>query len=80
MSEIVNVYDAKARLSSLIDRALNGEAIIIAKRNQPLVKLAPITSSELFVGHLAKKGWIADNFDTTDVTDMFFGVPDENPI
>lgn len=39
---VVNVYEAKAQLSQLLDRALNGEEIILAKRGQPLAKLTPL--------------------------------------
>ncbi len=36
----VNVAEAKAHLSALIDAALGGEEIIIARRNKPAVRLA----------------------------------------
>ncbi|MSP23770.1 MAG: type II toxin-antitoxin system prevent-host-death family antitoxin [Myxococcales bacterium] len=36
----VNVAEAKAQLSALIDAALAGEEIIIARRNKPAVRLA----------------------------------------
>jgi prevent-host-death family protein len=36
----VNLAEAKAHLSELIDAALRGEEIVIARRNQPLVRLA----------------------------------------
>ena len=35
----VNLADAKARLSELIEAALRGEDVVIARRNQPLVRL-----------------------------------------
>jgi prevent-host-death family protein len=38
----INLYDAKTNLSSIIERALDGEIIVIAKRGQGLVKLVPI--------------------------------------
>ncbi len=38
----VNIYDAKSQLSKLIDRALEGEEIIIANAGKPMVKLTPI--------------------------------------
>jgi prevent-host-death family protein len=40
----VNVADAKARLSELIDAALQGEDVVIARRNQPLVRLTVVAS------------------------------------
>jgi len=37
-----NLYDAKSRPSKLIDRALEGEEIVIANAGKPMVKLTPI--------------------------------------
>jgi prevent-host-death family protein len=42
MSELVNLYDAKAQLSRLIDRATAGEDIVIGRAGQPLVRLVPV--------------------------------------
>lgn len=38
----VNVEEAKTRLPDLIDAAVNGEEIVIAKDEQRLVKLVPV--------------------------------------
>jgi prevent-host-death family protein len=38
----VNVAEAKARLSELLDRALNGQHIVICKNRKPLVELNPV--------------------------------------
>lgn len=35
----VNVYEAKARLSSLIDRVAEGETVVICRRNVPAAEL-----------------------------------------
>ena len=40
--EIANIHEAKANLSALIRKALAGEEVIIARANEPLVKLTPI--------------------------------------
>lgn len=37
----VNIHMAKAHLSELIQKALLGEEIIIARDNKPMVKLVP---------------------------------------
>jgi prevent-host-death family protein len=37
-----NVHDAKSNLSRLIERALAGETVIIARRGKPAVRLAPV--------------------------------------
>ena len=38
----VNVYEAKTQLSQLIDRALQGEAIVLSRRGKPLIRLLPL--------------------------------------
>jgi len=49
-----SVADAKAHLSNLIDRAIDGEAVVITRHGQPVVELkalarvaAPMSKSEL---------------------------------
>ena len=39
--KIANIHEAKTQLSKLIESALAGEEIIIAKAGKPLVKLIP---------------------------------------
>jgi len=39
----LNIYEAKAKLSQLIERAIQGEEVIIAKGNKPLVRLEPLS-------------------------------------
>jgi prevent-host-death family protein len=39
---IVNMHEAKTKLSSLVEEALAGEDVIIAKAGTPLVKLIPV--------------------------------------
>jgi prevent-host-death family protein len=38
----VTIHEAKATLSKLIEEAISGEEIIIARRNKPLVRLLPL--------------------------------------
>ena len=38
----VNVYEAKTHLSRLLQEALNGEEIVIARDGVPLVRLVPV--------------------------------------
>lgn len=42
---VITIHDAKTNLSKLIQRALDGEEIIIAKRDEPLVRLEVIKKS-----------------------------------
>ncbi|HEU4727182.1 MAG TPA: type II toxin-antitoxin system Phd/YefM family antitoxin [Kofleriaceae bacterium] len=43
--KIVNIHEAKTHLSRLIQDALNGEEVVIARGNQPLVRLALVESA-----------------------------------
>jgi len=38
---IYNLYEAKTSLSRLVDRAANGEEIILSKAGKPMAKLVP---------------------------------------
>jgi prevent-host-death family protein len=38
----VNVHEAKARLSSLLDRVAEGETVVICRRNVPAAELRPV--------------------------------------
>lgn len=62
----VTIHEAKTHLSRLIQRALAGEEIVIAKGNKPLVKLLvlPEARNERRLG--GARGvvtYIADDFD-----------------
>ena len=61
----VNIAEAKARLSELIDAALQGEDVVIARRNIPVVKLTAFTSrlSTPKFGMFKGRIRISDDFD-----------------
>jgi prevent-host-death family protein len=62
--EIVNSYEAKTKLSKLIERALAGERIVIARAGRPLVELKPYQPSQPRTAGLWKgKVRIAEDFD-----------------
>jgi prevent-host-death family protein len=42
MGKPVNIYDAKTRLSELVDLAAGGEEIVIAKAGRPVARLVPL--------------------------------------
>lgn len=66
MSESINIYEAKAKLSELLKRAEQGEEIIISRAGVPIAKLVPITQvreRKLKFGEWKGKMWIADDFD-----------------
>ena len=45
MTKVVNIHEAKTHLSRLIQEALDGEEIVIAKGNEPLVRLVLVESA-----------------------------------
>lgn len=61
----VNVAEAKARLSDLIETALRGEEVVISRRDVPLVRLTAIPTAKVRprFGCLAGQIKIRDDFD-----------------
>jgi prevent-host-death family protein len=41
----INMHEAKTNFSQLIERAMRGEDIVIARYGKPLLRLVPITST-----------------------------------
>ncbi len=75
-----NIHEAKTNLSKLIEKALNGEEVVIAKAGKPLVRLVPVREKESCFGIDAGKMWIADDFDELpeDLLAAFYGEDDES--
>lgn len=46
MATTVNIAQAKATLSELIDAAIAGEDVVIARKGKPMVKLTPVAAME----------------------------------
>ena len=65
MSKTVNLYEAKTHLSQLVERAAQGEEIVIAKAGKPKAKLVPIIETETprEPANLLGVTFIADDFD-----------------
>jgi prevent-host-death family protein len=61
----VNIHEAKTHLSRLVDEAVRGGEVVIARGNRPLVKLVPVeeTLPPRRLGTAAGKVKIADDFD-----------------
>jgi prevent-host-death family protein len=62
----VNLYEAKTRLSELVDQAHQGDTIVIAKNGKPLARLVPLDqpARPKIVFGLMKGEFIeADDFD-----------------
>lgn len=60
-----NIHEAKARLSELIEKAMLGEEVIIAKGDKPVVKLIALKPAKKprTLGSAKGKIWIAPDFD-----------------
>ncbi len=58
----VNIHHAKTHLSRLIEQALAGEEVVIARAGKPVVKLTPIERKKPILGSARgtiefKEGW-----------------------
>ena len=42
--DTVNIYDAKTRLSQLVDQAVAGEDVVIGRHGKPLVRITRLTT------------------------------------
>lgn len=62
---VVTIEEAKASLSRLVDEAVGGGEVIIARWNKPLVKLVPVAEARppRRLGTAAGKIRISDDFD-----------------
>jgi prevent-host-death family protein len=43
---VINVHDAKTNFSKLLERAANGERIIIGKAGKPVARLEPFSNTK----------------------------------
>jgi len=63
---VITIHEAKAKLSELIEKALRGEEVIIAKRDKPLIRLVPFAEggSARRIGTAKGRIRIHDDFDS----------------
>jgi prevent-host-death family protein len=60
----VNLHAAKTHLSRLVDEAVAGQEVVIAKAGRPMVRLVPVrTGRRTGFGELKGRIAIAGNFD-----------------
>jgi prevent-host-death family protein len=76
----VNVHEAKTNLSKLLEKALKGEEVVIARSGKPIIKLVPIDDEDDWIGIDKGKIWIAKDFDNLpdDIVAAFEGNADES--
>jgi len=60
--KVINMHEAKTTLSQLVEQALQGETIVIARRGVPVVTLEPVkTLRPIGLGaHLCENGEYSD--------------------
>lgn len=66
----LNIAEAKAHFSEIIQKALLGEEVIIAKDHKPLVRLVPVEAVRSSRSPGSGQGqllYMADDFDSTPV-------------
>ncbi|WP_019950052.1 type II toxin-antitoxin system Phd/YefM family antitoxin [Kushneria aurantia] len=72
--DIINMHDAKTRLSQLVDRAAKGEPFIIARAGKPLARVTAIDTPEPArvqrLGFLKGQIQVPEDFDRLDETDI----------
>ena len=67
----VTIHAAKTQLSKLIEAALAGEGVVIAKGRAPVIRLVPFVRGAFQVSMLkGQLGRSADFFEAQDETDL----------
>jgi prevent-host-death family protein len=63
--ETVNIYDAKTRLSQLVDKVVAGEDVVVSRNGKPLVRITRLDSGRrpIRFGVLKGKVKITRDFD-----------------
>ncbi|MGH8154444.1 MAG: type II toxin-antitoxin system Phd/YefM family antitoxin [Rhodanobacteraceae bacterium] len=63
--QIVNIHEARTRLSKLVDEAVNGKPFVIAEAGKPLVKVMALDApaAPRRIGFLEDRISVPDDFD-----------------
>ena len=75
MAVQVNIYEAKSKLSKLINQVIAGEEVIVAKSGKPVAKIVPFEkpTQNRKPGSAKGKLIIADDFDAPLPDDILQG-------
>ena len=74
MARIVNLYEAKSQLSSLVEEAAEGREVIIAKAGVPRARLVPVRAAAARrPGGSKGRIWVAADFDAPLPPDVLAG-------
>ena len=76
--EPVNIYDAKTRLSQLVDKAASGEDVVVSRNGKPLVRITRLESAKrrITFGVLKGRLTVPADFDSpvpAEILDSFEG-------
>lgn len=63
--ETVNIYEAKTRLSQLVDKAASGEDVVVSRNGKPMVRITRLVAParRIKFGVLKGKVRVAPDFD-----------------
>lgn len=80
MASTINIHEAKTHFSRLVDRAENGETVIIARAGKPVAKIVPldkpVVDASRRIGFMEGQFKVPDDFDTMmqdEIEEMFYG-------
>ena len=78
----INMHEAKSQLSKLVQAALDGEEVIIARNGAPVVQLIKYTpvKAKRNPGAWAGKIWIADDWDSPETNQRISAMLESSPL
>ena len=82
MVKILNLYEAKAQLSKLVEQASAGEEIVIAKAGTPKARLVPLRKPARKPGGWKGRIWVSEDFDDelpAGILAEFLGTDEDEP-
>jgi prevent-host-death family protein len=78
----LNIADAKAKLSEMVDLAIHGGDVIIARAGKPIARIVPIETTQAkrsnFFGGLSHLGPVPDDALAPEPDDAYFGFEDQD--
>lgn len=80
--EAVNIYDAKTRLSQLVDKAAGGEDVVVSRNGKPLVRITQLVEPKRAVrfGLLKGRVKVAPDFNAPLPADVLAGFEGTAPV
>lgn len=66
----VQIAEAKAHLSALVERVESGEEIVIARRGKPVARLVPEPRSKRSAVDVFREAWSLGGLDLQQITEL----------